>query len=124
MSKGSKAVIGAIIVYYLLAFVSEFIHNRIDPVGLQQNISGSLILAGVYNTLFIILAGFTAAAIYKKDHRHIATVVGLVIIVINFFAFFVFPDELSLSFRLLKVVIPLYAAIIGGAVYKKVYRVK
>ncbi|MCB0282734.1 MAG: hypothetical protein H6627_09160 [Calditrichae bacterium] len=119
MSTKQKAVLISIFVYYILAFSAEFIHNKIDPTGLQQQISGSLIIAGIYNTLFIILAGFIAASIYKKDHRHIATYIGLIIIIINFITFFVFPDEASLTFRMLKVVIPLYASITGGALYKK-----
>lgn len=119
MSRKQRAILISISVYYILAYIAEFIHVNMDPVGLQQKISGSLIIAGIYNTAFIILSGFIAAAIYKKDHRHIATYIGLIIIVINFIAFLVLPDETSLTFRMLKVVIPLYAAIIGGALYKR-----
>jgi len=78
----------------------------------------TIAIIAFYNIFFFVLIGFMAAYLYKGKQTNIATIAGLTIVVFNFAAFIIFPEEQPLTMRLLKVVLPLHAAMIGGALFR------
>ncbi|KAA3610755.1 MAG: hypothetical protein D8M58_21175 [Calditrichaeota bacterium] len=57
--------------------------------------------------------------LYNGKERNIAAIAGLILVVLNFFAFLIFQDELPFVFKMLRVVVPLHAAMLGGALRRK-----
>jgi hypothetical protein len=78
----------------------------------------------IYHLCFLIFSGFLAALIFNGKESYITGIVGIILVVINFFLFIFFPDDQNLTIRLLKVVLPLHAALIGGSFGKRFKSVK
>lgn len=124
MSRGLPVIVFSIAAYYVLAFLAEAIHYKLDPIGVTNFDNITIIINAFYNICFFILIGFMAAFMYKGKQKNIATIVGLTIVVFNFMAFIIFPEEQPIALRMLKVVLPLHAAMIGGALFRKYKKTK
>jgi len=118
MHRGFPVLAISIVIYYVLSFISGVIHGLIDP-GLRLNETFALTIAGLYNVIYFIFIGFLAAYLYKGEQKNIAAIAGITLVVLNFFEFIIFADELPFALRMLKVVIPLHAAMVGGAIKRK-----
>ncbi len=114
----------SIAIYYVLAFASEFLHISIDPTGLKGHDIIALTIAGTYNTIYFIFTGFLVTKLYKGTEKHIAAIAGLILVLINFVVFLMLPDEQPFVFRMLKVFIPLHAAMVGGVLGRKYLKKK
>jgi len=115
MSNGFTATAISIFVYYILSTAAETIHYGLDQTGFDKQQSLTLIITVTYNLFFLIFCGFLAALIFKGKESYIAGIVGILLVVINFFLFILFSEDQNLTIQLLKVVLPLHAALIGGS---------
>jgi hypothetical protein len=114
----------SIAIYYVLAFASELLHISIDPTGLKSHNILALTIAGTYNTIYFVFTGFLVTKLYKGTEKHIAAIAGLILVLINFVVFLMFPDDQPFVFRMLKVFIPLHAAMVGGVLGRKYLKKK
>lgn len=106
--------------FYLTTSISiEQIHLYFDTFGFLYQVDSTLIIAGLYNILLFMVAGYITATVNKTMEQRSAALTGTFITILNFMLIFWSDVRLDSTYELLKVFLPLHMAMLGGTIRKK-----